>query len=329
MRDARLIIRTRLRRLVGINRHTLILAVGAKGVPIWVTNPLSDSYFGCLCRLKRHFFKARRLPALAAYLNCQNERARIEASRFSGRFASTRRCSSPRPDAFMPSVVADARKRAGTIVRLLKREYPEAECALVHETPFQLLIATILSAQCTDERVNIVTKDLFRKYSTPAAMGAIPIKQLEKLIQSTGFFRNKAKSINACCRMLVEEHGGEVPQNLELLVKLPGVGRKTANVVLGTAFRIPSGVVVDTHVTRLSQRLGLTQHEDAVKIERDLIDLLPKKEWIDFSHRLIWHGRRICKARRPLCPECVLNQVCPKIGVDEIGGLKQPLKVNS
>jgi endonuclease III len=210
----------------------------------------------------------------------------------------------------------DLRTRAKAIVRLLKREYPDVECALVHDTPFELLIATILSAQCTDERVNIVTKDLFAKYSTPAALAAVPIPKLEKLIQSTGFFRSKAKNIHECSRKLVEEHGGQVPADLDALVKLPGVGRKTANVVLGTAFQIASGVVVDTHVTRLSQRLGLTQHEDAVKIERDLIALLPKKEWIDFSHRLIWHGRRVCKARKPLCGQCVLNQVCPKVGVE-------------
>jgi endonuclease-3 len=214
----------------------------------------------------------------------------------------------------MPAAV-DAKKQAATIVRLLKREYPDVECALVHDTPFELLIATILSAQCTDERVNIVTKDLFAKYSTPAALFAVPIKQLEKLIQSTGFFRNKAKNIHECCEKLVNEHGGKVPAEIEKLVQLPGVGRKTANVVLGTAFRIASGVVVDTHVTRLSQRLGLTEHEDAVKIERDLIARVPKKEWIDFSHRLIWHGRRVCKARKPLCEQCVLSPVCPKIGV--------------
>ena len=217
----------------------------------------------------------------------------------------------------MPADVSDdLQTRTRSIVRLLKREYPEVECALVHDTPFELLIATILSAQCTDARVNIVTKDLFAKYSTPAALAAVPIAKLEKLIQSTGFFRNKAKNIYECCTKLVEEHGGEVPAELEILVKLPGVGRKTANVVLGTAFGIASGVVVDTHVTRLSQRLGLTQQDDAVKIERDLIALLPKKEWIDFSHRLIWHGRRVCKARKPLCGQCVLNQVCPKIGVE-------------
>jgi endonuclease-3 len=208
------------------------------------------------------------------------------------------------------------RERTGQIVALLKQEYPDVECALVHETPFQLLIATILSAQCTDARVNIVTKDLFAKYKTPAALAAVPIGQLERLIQSTGFFRNKAKNIHECCVRLVEQHGGQVPAELDALVQLPGVGRKTANVVLGTAFGIASGVVVDTHVTRLSQRLGLTRQEDAVKIERDLIAVLPQDEWIDFSHRLIWHGRRVCKARKPLCEQCVLKEICPKVGVE-------------
>jgi len=216
----------------------------------------------------------------------------------------------------MTAAATKNKKRARQIINLLKREYPAAECALVHDTPFELLIATILSAQCTDERVNIVTKDLFARYPTPAALAAVPIPRLEKLIQSTGFFRNKAKNIHACCVRLVEEHGGEVPAEMEKLVHLPGVGRKTANVVLGTAFCIVSGVVVDTHVTRLSQRLGLTQHEDAVKIERDLMEQIPRDEWIDFSHRLIWHGRRICKARRPLCGSCVLERICPKIGVE-------------
>jgi endonuclease-3 len=216
----------------------------------------------------------------------------------------------------MPAAAAATKKRARKVVELLKQEYPEATCALVHDTPFELLIATILSAQCTDERVNIVTKDLFSKYPTPAEMAAVPIRQLETLIQSTGFFRNKAKNIHGCCEQLVAEHGGEVPRELEKLVHLPGVGRKTANVVLGTAFRIASGVVVDTHVTRLSQRLGLTEHEDAVKIERDLIAQLPQEEWIDFPHRLIWHGRRVCKARKPLCGTCVLEKICPKVGVE-------------
>jgi endonuclease III len=205
---------------------------------------------------------------------------------------------------------------AAQVVKGLKKEYPSATCALVHDTPFELLIATILSAQCTDERVNVVTKVLFAKYDTPAKLAALPLPQLEKAVQSTGFFRNKAKNIHDCCVKLVTEHGGQVPQDLESLVKLPGVGRKTANVVLGTAYRIPSGVVVDTHVGRLSGRLGLTQHEDPVKIEQDLMTLLPESEWIDFSHRMIWHGRQVCKARKPDCERCALNPICPKIGVD-------------
>lgn len=215
----------------------------------------------------------------------------------------------------MPVKAATRKNQARKVAELLQKEYPAAECALVHDSAFELLIATILSAQCTDERVNIVTKDLFAKYSTPAALAAAPIKQLEKLVQSTGFFRNKAKNIHGCCEKLVAEHGGEVPRSLEALVQLPGVGRKTANVVLGTAFGIASGVVVDTHVTRLSKRLGLTQQEDAVKIERDLIEQLSSDAWIEFSHRLIWHGRRVCKARKPLCGSCVLERICPKVGV--------------
>jgi endonuclease-3 len=209
------------------------------------------------------------------------------------------------------------RRQAAAIVRRLAKEYADATCALVHQTPFQLLIATILSAQCTDERVNIVTKDLFALYPDAAALAAAPLKSVEKIIQSTGFFRAKSKNIVECSKKLVELHGGEVPQDLSQLVVLPGVGRKTANVVLGTAFGIPTGVVVDTHVTRLTQRLGLTINTDAVKIERDLMQCLKEDEWIDFSHRLIHHGRRICKARKPLCSQCVLLSLCPRVGVTE------------
>lgn len=215
--------------------------------------------------------------------------------------------------------LTDRKRQAAKVVKALAQGYPDAECALVHDSPFQLLIATILSAQCTDERVNLVTKDLFAKWSTPEALANLPTAKLEKAIQSAGFFRMKAKNIQGCCRMLVEKHGGEVPQSLEELVQLPGVGRKTANVVLGTSFGIPSGVVVDTHVTRLTNRLGLTSHQDAVKIEQDLMPIVPKKEWINFSHRLIHHGRRICKARKPLCNDCLMLKFCPQIGVDKIG----------
>jgi endonuclease-3 len=209
------------------------------------------------------------------------------------------------------------KEQAAAVAKGLAKEYGDAECALVHKNPFELMVATILSAQCTDQRVNMVTPDLFKKWPTPQAMATAEIGQLEKTIQSTGFFRNKAKSILGCSQKLVELHGGKVPQTLEELVKLPGIGRKTANVVLGTAFGIPSGVVVDTHVTRLCNRLGLTKHTNAVKIEQDLIKLLPQEEWINFSHRLIHHGRRICNARKPRCGECMLLEICPRIGVEE------------
>ncbi len=210
---------------------------------------------------------------------------------------------------------ADVKHRAQKVVRLLGKEYPEAVCSLNHQTPFELLVATILSAQCTDERVNLVTPGLFEKYPTPAAFAAAPLPAIEKAIQSTGFFRNKAKSIKACSTALVEQHDGEVPQELESLVKLAGVGRKTANVVLGVAFRKATGVVVDTHVGRLARRLGLTANDDPVKVESELMKLLPKKEWIDFSHRMIYHGRRVCIARKPKCDECVMLSFCPRIGV--------------
>lgn len=208
------------------------------------------------------------------------------------------------------------KRQAMKVVRGLRRDYAGAECVLVHGTPFQLLVATVLSAQCTDERVNMVTKELFEKYPTAKDLAAVPLKEIEKLVQSTGFFRNKAKNIKALSQRLTEEFNGEVPRDLDTLVNLPGVGRKTANVVLGTAFGIPTGVVVDTHVGRISKRLGLTESTDAVKIERDLIELLPRKEWIDYSHRLIHHGRRVCKARKPLCDECGFKKICPRIGVE-------------
>jgi endonuclease III len=208
-------------------------------------------------------------------------------------------------------------EQAAAVAKGLAKEYADAECALVHKNAFELLIATILSAQCTDVRVNIVTPELFKRWPTADEMAEAKVADLEKAIQSTGFFRNKARNILGCCRELVDEHGGEVPRTLEELVKLPGIGRKTANVVLGTAFEIPSGVVVDTHVTRLCWRLGLTKHTNAVKIEHDLMKLLPEEEWINFSHRLIHHGRRICNARKPLCGECVLLGICPRVGVEE------------
>jgi endonuclease-3 len=210
----------------------------------------------------------------------------------------------------------EAQRQAAKVVKALARDYADAECALNFSSPVQLLVATILSAQCTDERVNIVTKDLFAQYPTAADLAAAPQSKIEKLIASAGFFRNKAKNIKAACQALVDEYDGEVPRDLDALVALPGVGRKTANVVLGTAYGLPTGVVVDTHVMRLTQRLGLTENTDPIKIERDLIALLPQKEWINFSHRLIHHGRRICNARKPKCGECSMQKFCPKIGVE-------------
>jgi endonuclease III len=211
--------------------------------------------------------------------------------------------------------LADKKAQAARIVRRLKADYPEATCALENETPFELLVATILSAQCTDERVNMVTPELFRRWPAPADIAAAPIKEIEKVIQSTGFFRNKAKNIQAASRDIVEKHSGEVPREMDAMIELAGVGRKTANVVLGTAFGMATGVVVDTHVTRLSRRLGLTSHTDPTKIERDLMQLLPKSEWVNFAHRMIHHGRQICTARKPKCPLCSMNSFCPKIGV--------------
>ena len=213
------------------------------------------------------------------------------------------------------SPTAEVKKAVGRVLRRLKADYPDAECALVHRSPFQLLVATILSAQCTDERVNMVTEDLFRKYRKPADFAIAPLKDIESAVKSTGFFRNKAKNIKSCSAELVEKHQGKVPQDLDALVELAGVGRKTANVVLGTAFGIPTGVVVDTHVGRLSRRLGLTKQKDPVKVERDLMRMLPKREWIDFSHRMIHHGRQVCAARKPLCEKCSMNKFCPQIDV--------------
>ena len=206
-------------------------------------------------------------------------------------------------------------RHADQVVRALRRAYPSATCALVHRNSLELLIATILSAQCTDKRVNLVTQDLFARYPTAADLAALPLNRLERAIQSTGFFRNKAKHIQACCRQLHERFEGDVPRDMDVLVALPGVGRKTANVVMGTAFGQATGVVVDTHVARIARRLGMTRERNAEKIERDLMDQLPRKEWIDFSHRVIEHGRRVCKARKPLCDTCPLGLFCPRMDV--------------
>lgn len=202
-------------------------------------------------------------------------------------------------------------KRARLTLQRLKQTYPDAACALHHSNPFELLCATILSAQCTDARVNLVTPVLFARYPDPAALAAARQSELEEIIKSTGFFRNKAKSLIGMAQAIVAEHGGVVPRTMEQLRALPGVGRKTANVVLGNAFGINEGITVDTHVTRLSKRLALTRHDDPVKIEQDLMKLIPHEDWALVSHLLIFHGRQVCVARRPRCWECVLADFCP------------------
>jgi endonuclease-3 len=229
------------------------------------------------------------------------------------RTARQRTASPQRPTP--PVADPETKRRALRIARALARGYPGAVCALEHDSPYQLLVATILSAQCTDKRVNMVTPEFFRRYPAPADLAAAKQPEVERLIQSTGFFRSKATSLRGMAKAVTENHGGRVPDTLAELVDLPGVGRKTANVVLGTAFGIPSGVVVDTHVRRISHRLGLTQSQNPAVIERDLMALLPPREWIDFSHRLIHHGRQICAARKPKCPECPLLKLCPRVGL--------------
>jgi endonuclease-3 len=206
------------------------------------------------------------------------------------------------------------RLRARRIVRHLARLYPDARCSLDFADPLQLLVATILSAQCTDVRVNQVTPALFARYPDVRAFASAEQAELESLIQSTGFFRNKARNLVECCRQLVAQHDGQVPATMDELVALPGVGRKTANVLLGNAFGIP-GIPVDTHVGRLSQRMGLTLHTDPEHIERDLMALLPRKEWTNFGHRMIFHGRAVCHARKPLCDGCAIAHLCPRAGV--------------
>jgi endonuclease-3 len=205
--------------------------------------------------------------------------------------------------------------RVRKLLKLLADAYPHAVCALHHQSPYQLLVATILSAQCTDERVNQVTPALFRKYPSPRELATARQSELEALIRSTGFFRAKATNLIGMAKALVDRHGGEIPAQLDDLVQLPGVGRKTANVVLGTAFGIASGVVVDTHVKRIVNLLGLSRASQPEQIERDLMQVLPRKEWINFSHRLIHHGRKVCLARRPKCPSCPLLPVCNRVGL--------------
>ena len=205
----------------------------------------------------------------------------------------------------------ERKARAKKIIARLKREYPDATCALDHKSALELVVATILSAQCTDARVNMVTPHLFAKYRTAADYAAADPRVLEQEIQSTGFFRNKTKSIIGMAQALVERHGGEVPQTMEELTALPGVGRKTANVILGTWFKKNEGIVVDTHVQRLTGLLKLRRQDEPVKIEQELMDIVPREDWTWFSHTLIQHGRQVCIARRPRCAECVLNRLCP------------------
>ena len=206
-------------------------------------------------------------------------------------------------------------ERTAKIIAVLDRTYPGAHCELNFRNPLELLVATILSAQCTDKRVNMVTAELFKKYRNAKDFADASLTELEEAVKSTGFYRNKAKNIQACCQMLVERFNGEVPRTMDELTPLAGVGRKTANVVLGNAFGINVGVVVDTHVTRLGTRLGLVKGTDAVKIEQELIKLVPQPQWTLFSHWLIWHGRRRCDARKPACAECEIRELCPQLGL--------------
>ena len=212
-------------------------------------------------------------------------------------------------------------ERAEIVRKILEKTYPNAGCELFHKNPFQLLCATILSAQCTDARVNLVTPILFEKYPTPEALASAPQADVERIIRSTGFYRNKAKNLILCARKIVKEHGSQVPDTLEALTSLPGVGRKTANVVLGEAFGKPGGVVVDTHVKRLSRRLGWTRHTDPTKIEKVLSKLFPPEHWVQVGHLLIWHGRRRCSARNPDCFGCEILRFCPS-GLSRSAALK-------
>ena len=226
--------------------------------------------------------------------------------------SAKRKVSRPKPPA---SARRPARERAPEIFRRLTAAYPNAKCALDFQTPFQLLIATILSAQCTDKRVNMVTPKLFATYPTPAALAAAKQEEVEQLVKTTGFFRNKAKSLLGVSAAIESRHGGQVPATMDALVELPGVGRKTANVILGNAFDRNVGVGVDTHVARVSQRLELTKHTDPVKIEQDLATLFPREQWTLLAHLLIEHGRKICDARLPKCSQCPVGELCPSFGI--------------
>jgi endonuclease III len=217
----------------------------------------------------------------------------------------------------------DERQRIDRLRDRLAAAYPDATCSLEHQSAFELLVATILSAQCTDERVNQVTPKLFAKYRRPEEYLAVPVEELEQDIHSTGFFRNKAKSIRGAAKLLVEQYGGEMPRTMEEMLTLPGVARKTANVVLGAAYGLAEGIAVDTHVRRLSGRLGLSHHDDPVKIERDLMALIPREDWVSISHRLILHGRQVCHARKPDCDHCSLADLCPSAAVQMGAGSRE------
>lgn len=234
------------------------------------------------------------------------------------------RSEKPKPVRGLQTPVPDA-NRVQAIQSLLVQLYPETTTALQFETPFQLAIATILSAQCTDKRVNLVTPVLFARFPDAAALAHADMEEIQKLIQSTGFFRAKARNIQACAQKILDQHAGKLPETLEELIALPGIGRKTANVVLGDAFGVP-GITVDTHVGRLSRRLALSVHTDPVKVEKDLMRWIPQGEWTRFSHRLIFHGRQVCHARKPLCSECLLTDHCPKIGVEPSKALTRQSK---
>jgi endonuclease-3 len=228
----------------------------------------------------------------------------------------------------MPRETAVAKyERTQKILSALKQTYPTAHCELNFSNPLQLLVATILSAQCTDKRVNLVTAELFKKYRSARDFAEAPLAEIEKAVKTTGFFRNKAKNIKACCAALVAKFGGEVPRTMDELHALAGVGRKTANVVLGNAFGINVGVVVDTHVTRLANRLGIAKGTDAVKLEQELMKLVPQNDWTEFSHWLIWHGRRRCAARKPDCANCEIQKLCPQIGVKKLASRSQMIQL--
>lgn len=229
---------------------------------------------------------------------------------------------------FMPISKVERKRRALAIYRILSKRYPNVRCELDFQNPLQLLVATVLSAQCTDKRVNAVTPALFRKYRSASAFAGADIRELQTLIKSTGFYRAKAKSIKGLATKIVAEHGGQVPDTLEDLVKLPGVGRKTANVVLGHAFDTP-GITVDTHFGRLSRRFGWTKQQDPVKVEFEVMELIPQREWTNLSQRMIWHGRRICHARKPACGACPLAELCPSYGIGEKDKVKAMALVKS